>query len=181
MKGVNSCWVWVWVSDVLLCFLSVRVMVWTQKWPITCVYDTHRLSHSQVTFKVSLFQFFLIKLLSGFIKCVNLSLNPLTCRYQTGWSMLSDELDSKPEVTITSLSCSVSGFICDSSNSCVLSFFFFSASGAVCAERVHPPGPGSGGLGAQTLSASAGPGWELALQPAGAARSEHHTTNIYMI
>lgn len=50
-----------------------------------------------------------------------------------------------------------------------------SAAGAVCAERVHPAGAGSGGLGLQTLlSAPAGSGRELAVQPAGAHRSAAH-------
>lgn len=49
--------------------------------------------------------------------------------------------------------------------------FLLSAAGAVCAERVHPDGAGSGGLGVQTLlPASAGSSWELAVHPAGAHR-----------
>lgn len=49
-----------------------------------------------------------------------------------------------------------------------------SAAGAVCAERVHPIGAGSGGLWVQTLlPASAGPCWELPVHPAGAHRWAH--------
>lgn len=45
------------------------------------------------------------------------------------------------------------------------------AAGAVCAERLHPVGAGSGGLGLQTLLfAAAGSRRELVVQPAGAHR-----------
>lgn len=55
-----------------------------------------------------------------------------------------------------------------------------SAAGAVCTERVHPAGAGSGGLGLQTfLPASAGSGRELAVQPAGAHRSAVTTPPLH--
>lgn len=74
--------------------------------------------------------------------------------------MLSDELDSKPEVICCDFVSKTWVHILDCACSCVEALLFFpSAAGAVCPERVHPPGPGSGGLGVQTLlPASAGPG-----------------------
>lgn len=110
-----------------------------------------------------------------FFWCVTVILS--SCRLHTGWPMLSDELDSKPEVICSS-------FLINAG--CVWAFtpltesFFFclfspSAAGAVCAERLHPLGSGSGGLRVQTLlPASAGSGWQLSVQPAGAHRSAAH-------
>lgn len=51
--------------------------------------------------------------------------------------------------------------------------FTSAAAGAVCAERLHPTGAESGGRWLETLLfAAAGSGWELAVQPAGAHRSQ---------
>lgn len=99
--------------------------------------------------------------------------------------MLSDELDSKPEVSdVTSSSThpfTLLLLVLSDTDSDVYHIVLFyssptssscAAAGAVCAERLHPAGAGSGGLRLQALLfAAAGSGGDLAVQPAGTHRS----------
>lgn len=91
--------------------------------------------------------------------------------------MLSDELDSKPEVDLCF-------YFCFSHSGCSLKSGFCSgsppaAAGAVCPERLHPAGAESGGVGVQTLlPSSSGSGWELPLRSSGAHRSASYHLRI---
>lgn len=75
--------------------------------------------------------------------------------------MLSDELDSKPEVTQVLQYVEILLWLMFASADESGVWWFCAAAGWVCSERVHTAGPESGGAGQQTL-----------LRPAAVARSQ---------
>lgn len=82
-------------------------MLWTQRWPAPCVYDpgwiiphlAGQLSKVSIVFQIN--PIVVKKIcIAFFFWCVTVILS--SCRLHTGWPMLSDELDSKPEVICSS-------------------------------------------------------------------------------